>query len=179
MLEKFKKLRLKQCSVAKKDFYLNKFKSCLGNKRQVYKLINDLNGKVLSSFKVPVPETVENSNSQPNDQDNEIVFNSYFANVGFEISKHRGAENEPEVPRRQRSMFLFKVTKEEVKFVISNLDNKSSSGEDFVNNYLVKMSAPVTIEYITFSIILSFHRGEFPQEIKKQKFFLCTNLVQS
>ena len=33
------------------------------------------------------------------------------------------------------------------------------------------MSAPVTIEYITFLIILSFNRGEFPQELKKAKVF--------
>ena len=35
-LEKFKRLRSsfeEQCSAAKKDFYLNKFKSCLGDKR--------------------------------------------------------------------------------------------------------------------------------------------------
>ena len=68
----------------------------------------------MNSSKVPVLETVANSISQPNDQDNAIAFNKYFANVGFEISKHLGAENEPEVPRRQQSMFLFKVTKEEV-----------------------------------------------------------------
>ena len=78
-------------------------------------------------------------------------------------------------------MLLFKVTKEEVEVVISNLDNKSSFGEHLVDNHLVKMSAPVTIEYITFLMNLSFHRGQFPQELKKAslKFFLCTNLVQS
>ena len=167
-LEKFKRLRSsyeKQCSAAKDHFYLNKFKSCLGNKRQVYKLINDSSGKVMNKSKVPVLETVANSISQPKDQDNAIAFNNYFANVGFEISKHLGAENEPEFPRRQQSMFLFKFTNEDAKLVISNLDNKSSSGEDFVN-LLVKMSAPVTIEYITFLINFSF-----PQELKKAKVF--------
>ena len=58
--------------------------------------------------------------------------------------------------------FYLKLQRREVKVVISNLDNKSSSGEDFFNNQLVKMSAPVTIEYITFLINLSFHKGEFP-----------------
>ena len=51
------------------------------------------------------------------------------------------------------------------------MDNKSSSGEDFVNNHLVKMSTPVTIEYITFLKYLSLHRGELPQELKKAKVF--------
>ena len=101
---------------------------------------------MINRFKVPVPETMANSISQPIDEDNAIAFNKYFANAGFEISKHPLAENEPEVPLRQQLMFPFKVSKEEVKVVISNLDNKSSTGEDFVNNLLVKMSAHVTIE---------------------------------
>ena len=85
----------------------------------------------MSSSKVPDLEIVANSISHPNDQDNAIAFNNYFANVGLEISKHLGAGNEPEVPRRQQLMFLLKVSKEEVKVLISNLDN-SSSGKDFV-----------------------------------------------
>ena len=44
----------------------------------------------MNSSKVPVLETLANSISQPNDQDNAIAFNSYFANLGFEISKHPG-----------------------------------------------------------------------------------------
>ena len=80
-----------------------------------------------------VLETVTNGFSQPNDQDNAIAFKNYFAKFGFEISKHLDAENEPEVPRSQQSMFLFKVTKEEVEVVKSN-SNKSSFGEHFVNN---------------------------------------------
>ena len=76
-----------------KNFYLNKFNSCLGNKRQVLKLLNDLSGNVMNSSNVPVLKTVANIISQPKDQDNAIAFNNYFANVGFEISKHLGAEN--------------------------------------------------------------------------------------
>ena len=64
-------------------------------------------------------------------------------------------------------MFLFKITKEEVKIVTSNLDDKPSSGEDFVNNLLVKMSPPEAFEYITFFLNFLFNRCEFPQELKK------------
>ena len=76
-------------------------------------------------------------------------------------------------------MFVFNVTKEDFKGVMSGLDSKSSGDEDFVNNLLVKMSAPVTIEYLTFLLNLLFNRGEFPQELKQQKFFPCTSRVQS
>ena len=114
--------------------------------------------------------------SQPNAQDSAKAFQNNFANVEIEISKHLDAENEPEVPRRQQSMFFFKVTLEEVQVVISNLDNKSSSGEDFVNKLLLKMPAPVQLEYITFLINLSFNRDKFPQLHKKAKVFSFAQL---
>ena len=72
----------------------------------------------MSSSKIPDLKTVANSFSHPNDQDNAIAFNNYFANVGLEISKQLGAENEPEVPRRHQLMFLLKVSKEEVKVLV-------------------------------------------------------------
>ena len=79
-----------------------------------------------------------NNIKQPNAQDHAIAFNNCFANVGFERSKQLNAENELEVPRSQQSMFLFKGTKNEVQVVISNLDYKSSSGGDCVNNLLIR-----------------------------------------
>ena len=45
----------------------------------------------MNSSTVPLLESVPNSISQPNDQDNAIAFSSYFANVGFENSKHLDA----------------------------------------------------------------------------------------
>ena len=109
----------------RKKRLLFKLKSCFVNKRQFYKLLNDLSGKVNSS-KVTVLETVANSISQPN--------------AGFQISQHLNAQKVPEIPRRQKSMVLFKDTKEKV--VKGNWDNKSSSGEDLVYNLLVKVSGP-------------------------------------
>ena len=82
-LEKFKRLRLSSALQPEKDFYLNKFKSCLGNKRQVYKLINVLSAKVMNSSKVPVQETVANSISQPNAHDNAIAFINYLPMLGL------------------------------------------------------------------------------------------------
>ena len=50
----------------------------LGNKRQVYKFLNDLSGKVMNSSKVPVLETVANTINQPNAQDNTKAFNNFL-----------------------------------------------------------------------------------------------------
>ena len=59
----------------KKDFFSNKLESCLGNIRQVYEFSKNSSGKVMKISENPVLETVPNSISQPNDQNNEIAVN--------------------------------------------------------------------------------------------------------
>ena len=74
-----------------------------------------MSGKVMNSSKVPVLETVANSISQPNDQDNAIAFNNYFDKLGFEINKHLSAENEPKVLRREQSIFCLQLQRRKLK----------------------------------------------------------------
>ena len=66
-------------------------------------------------------------------------------------------------------MFLFQAKEREVAEIISNLENKFSSGADDISNVLVKVSSPVTVRYLTFLINLSMNKGEFPKELKKGK----------
>ena len=66
-------------------------------------------------------------------------------------------------------MFLYEVSNAEVKLISDQLDNKSSSGDDNVNNLIVKASAPVVIPYLTHLINKSLSHGIFPTELKKAK----------
>ena len=66
-------------------------------------------------------------------------------------------------------MFLNEVSNAEVKLISDQLDNKSSSGDDNVNNLIVKASAPVVIPYLTHLINKSLSHGIFPTELKKAK----------
>ena len=70
----------------------------------------------MNGSKVPVLESVLNSISQPNDHDNAIAFNIYFANVGFEISKHLGAENEPKFKDVNTRCFCLKLQRRKLKW---------------------------------------------------------------
>ena len=46
----------------------------------------------------------------------------------------------PPLKQVGHSMFLYQVTELEVEQIINKLDNKSSSGDDNINNILVKLS---------------------------------------
>ena len=102
-------------------------------------------------------------------RDNTAVFNKFFANNGSEISKHLNGEFVSLVPKVQQSMFLFQAKEREVAAIISNLENKFSSGDDDIRNVLVKVSSTVTVRYLSFLVNLSMNKGEFPKELKKGK----------
>ena len=66
-------------------------------------------------------------------------------------------------------MFLYEVSNAEVKLISDQLDNKSSSGDDNVNNLIVRASTPVVIPYLTHLINKWLSHGIFPTELKKTK----------
>ena len=103
-------------------------------------------------------------------RDNAAVFNKLFANIGSEIRKHLNGEFVCLVPKVQQSMLLFQAKEREVAEIISNLENKFSSGDDDIRNVLVKVSSPVKVRYLTFLINSSMNKGEFPKELKRGKF---------
>ena len=66
----------------KRKFYWNKFKNCIGDSRQTYKLLNELNEKSISRFKVPILESCQKLNDNPTEKDVANRFNDFFINIG-------------------------------------------------------------------------------------------------
>ena len=55
--------------------------------------------------------------------------------------------------------------------VINALDNKYSSGDDYMSNVKVKTSSKVVAPFLGFNINLSFIKGLYPKEICEAKVF--------
>ena len=86
---KFKLLRdkfEKSVKKAKKDFYRQKFESCIGDSRQTYKLLNDIKGSTRKSSKVPALNSCNARFSDPSSTDIAEEFNTFFTNVGPKLS---------------------------------------------------------------------------------------------
>ena len=66
-------------------------------------------------------------------------------------------------------MFLYKVTEKEVHKIIEDLDNKSSSGDDYISNLKVMVSKQAIVQYLTHLINLTFKNGVFPEALRKAK----------
>ena len=107
--------------------------------------------------------------SEPTAEDIADKFNHYFTTIAKDLKAALPETALPVLPSVEKSMFLYEVSNAEVKLIIDQLDNKSSSGDDNVNNLIVKASAPVVIPYLTHLINKSSSHGIFPSERTKAK----------
>ena len=86
-LEEIRKVFEGSVKKSKKIFYGNKFNSCIGDSRQIYKLINDLNGKVKAKEIIPSLDNIVNENKQsPSEKANQL--NDFFTSVADSHKRH-------------------------------------------------------------------------------------------
>ena len=57
----------------------------------------------------------------------------------------------------------------EINDFICQLDNKSTSGDHYISNQIVKASKKVTSPFLSFLVNLSFEKGIFPSALRKAK----------
>ena len=172
LLENFKNLRFKlekEIKGAKRKFYRNKFSACIGDSKQTYKLLNDLSGKNIYDANVPILESCQQHSVTPSTFDVAERFNVFFSEIGTQLKKDMDCLPLPPLKQVGHSMFLYQVTELEVEQIINKRDNKSSSGDDNINNILVKLSVSATVPYLTLLINKSFSQGIFPDKLKRAK----------
>ena len=157
--------------INKKRCDSNAFESCMGDSRQVYKLLNDLSGKSMEDNNVHFLRIC--GVKCPSDSDIANAFNDIFADSGINISSKLPYVPLQTIPSHDKSMFLYPTSDIEVQKTLDELDNKSSSGLDNIlvkiRNVLVKISSEVTVPYLTYLINLSFFNGKFPGALAKGK----------
>ena len=148
---------------SKKQFYTENFKYCIGDSRQVYKLLNDIKGSN-NNTKIAALNNCKDSS--------EIAhkFNEYFTGIANELRKSLPyAPCSTELETVRQSMFQREVSMAELLEILISFDNKSSSGDDNVNMIIVKKSATVIAPYLELLINCSFAQGVFPSDLTQIK----------
>ena len=92
------------------------------------------------------------------------------------------ASNIPSAPLKSikcnyKSMFLYKTTEEEVLSIMNELDNKSSSGLDYLRNILIKISSDITAPFLCDLINQSLREVRFQRFSLKLKLFYFIKMV--
>ena len=171
-LKVFKDLRntfQKTLETTKKQFYLNKFKSCVGDSRKTYKLLNEIKGEQKSANSVPYLDVLQADNNEPSQMDIAEAFNDHFTSVAKDIIRTLPPSEEIKISRVDKSMFLFPANEQEILEIIQNLENKSSSGDDYISNLIIKSASTIIAPYLTGLVNKSMNQGVFPDKLKNAK----------
>ena len=126
--------------------------------------------KSSNSTNIPFLRSIINDKTEPTVEDNASLFNKFFATIGYNISKHLKKPFTPNFSSEETSVF-YQTNRIEIKGIVAQLDNKFLSGDDLMNNVLIKTSVEVVIQYLVFLYLIFLFRGEFSQKNwQKQKF---------
>ena len=171
-LKVFKDMRntfQKAVETTKKQFYLNKFKSCVGDSRQTYKLLNEIKGEQKNANSVPYLDVLQADDNEPSQIDIAEAFNDHFTSTAKDIIRNLPPPEEIKISRVEKSMYLVPATEQEILEIIQNLENKSSSGDDYISNLIIKTASTIIAPYLTYLINKSMNQGVFPDKLKKAK----------
>ena len=102
------------------------------------------------------------------------IFNNFFCNIGSKLSSkfHSTSDNDFLKYMGQsanQSMFLFETNAEEVAKIITNLENKKSTGHDDITVKFIKISSIYISELLARVINISIKTGIYPDQLKIAK----------
>ncbi len=108
---------------AKKDYYAEKFRMCIGDSRQTYKLLKDISGRNSGLASLPVLSScVTDANPKPSAFDVATKFNQYFTNIGAKSASNIG-NCDPTLPcELPFSMYMYPCDVNEVLGILTSLD---------------------------------------------------------
>ena len=156
---------------AKRNYYINKCNEFKRNTKKLWQTINHVVGKApdkscsikyLSIDGCKVHDATKVTNH----------LNRHFANVGESFAKRIPKSNHnlkyylSKIRKNENCIFMSPTSSTELKKLIDNLPNKSSSGWDDINNLLLKEIADPIIAPLVDLFNQSINKGEFPECMK-------------
>ena len=96
---------------AKKKFFGDKLRSCIGDAKPTYKLLNEISGKSKQSPKVPILRSSYEAITTPSNEDVAEKFNLFFINALNEVHSPLPVVECPDIAMNNKSMYLYKVNR--------------------------------------------------------------------
>ena len=100
--------------------------------------------------------------NEPSQIDIAEAFNDHFTGTAKDVIRNLPPSEEIKTSRVEKSMHLFPATEQEILEIIRNLENKSSSGDDYISNLIIKTAGAIIAPYLTCLINKSMNQGVFP-----------------
>ena len=153
------------------SYYQTKCLDFKTNVRKLWELINHIIGKTPDKSSVISHITV-NKTDILNERAIANEFGKYFSTVGknfvnkVQTQRRKITHYNKKITRNSQSIYFYCTTEIEIKKLIENLPNKTSSGYDNISNILLKKICATISIPLTKIFNLSISNGIFPQNMK-------------
>ena len=155
----------------KHDFYQEQCIKYKSNTKKLWKMVNQITST--HNDKSTIIDSIKVGNLEyTNAKDVTNKLGDYFANIGLNLAEKTGVSKKnvnlyiEQITRNNRSVFLEPCTVEEIRRIINNIPNKSSSGYDGVSNALLKNIKDEILTPLTIVFNDSLNQGVFPTSMK-------------
>ena len=162
--------------IAKRNYYFHVFNLHRNNIKQIWNTISETLNRHRKNRDIP-EKIFSNDKTLTNEQDIADSFNSFFANVGAQLSS--SFEQSDSIPsfetyldcntRSDPNFYFTPVDEDLVLTLITNLPNKTSSGIDNISNKLLKQIKHIIVQPLTLIINQSLTSGIYPDKLKYLK----------
>ena len=167
----YKKILDKLKRTRKISYYHTKCSEFKSNVKKLWELINKVIGKTSDKCNI-ISHIKVNEVDILNEKEIANEFGKYFSSVGKTFAgqvknpKHNNAYYIDKIVRNPKSIYFYCTTESEIKTLIDNLPNKTSSGFDNVSNILIKKLCTTITKPLSFIFNLSISHGVFPSRMK-------------
>ena len=157
---------------AKLEHYQNQYVMKCGNTKKLWQLINSIIKKMPNKHDIIEQLSIDNlcivdSNQIAKELD------QHFATIGRKYARRIPNSDHEEsfflnkIKKNQKTIFLYPTNKSEIRRLIKNLPNKTSSGFDDISYILLKRILPEVIDPLKIVFNHSLECGYFPDIMKK------------
>ena len=156
---------------AKRNYYINKCNEFKKNTKKLWQTINHVVGKTHDKSCSITYLTVDLCKVHDATKVTNHL-NHHFANVGESFAKRIPNPDYnlnyylSKIRKNENCIFMSPTSGTELRKLIDNLPNKSSSGWDNINNLLLKEIAAPIIAPLVDLFNESINKGEFPERMK-------------
>ena len=164
---------------AKRQHYLEAFKTVKGDLKKSWLLVNEITGRkkgggsrLPDSFISSVDPNVELSSQS----DIANGFNQFFNTIGPKLSEQINSSHLPwdnfrkYLPKKPDHSFKFHpISPSYLLIIVKKMKSKSSYGDDYMSNVLLKKSIHILLTPLTNLINISMATGFVPDQIKVAK----------
>ena len=170
--KEYKTMLQKLIRLSKVNYFNGKCYEYKNDSKKLWNLINKINGKLNDKSTIINRITIDNL-LITNQQEIANKFAEFFSTVGPSFARKIGSparvitDYNKKIPLNKMSLYMYPTSSEEIKSIVDNMLNKTSTGYDGISNKLLKGIKNSILNPLTIIFNQSMSQGIFPKAMKE------------